>query len=168
MPIGIVNHESNCTNFSLSNLSALCEFENLSCRQIASIEKHERLKPIIYDTFDDAYRDGRAGKLFGIISMRKNISKILERRLESVNEVEVDEDLFAADAYQDLVNLHLSQIALKAIYESLEDSFHGFLVNECNYSEKFSKLSPINFEEPIFGVNDGTFKEDIFSAYLFG
>lgn len=168
MPIGIVNHESNCTNFSLNNISNLCVFENLSCRRKISIEKHERLKPIVFNTFDEAWKEGKAGKLFAILSLRKNLSKILERRLDSVTEIEVDEDLYLAYAYQDMSNLHLSQIAFKALYESLEDSFDGFSTKECHYPAKFSKLTPINFEEPIFGVKDATFKEDIFAAYLFG
>lgn len=168
MPIGVINYETNCSNFSLKNISALCEFENFSCRQILSIEKHKRLKTINYNSFDDAFHDGKAGKLFGILSYNKNISKVLERRIDAVNQIKADENLYAVDFYPDCFNLHLSQIVIKSLQESIEDTMNDFFVKECNNSVKFSKISPINLEVPIFGIHDATFKEDIFSAFLFG
>lgn len=165
MPIGVVNLESNCENF---NNSALCVWENISCVRIEAIKAHKILKPVLFDTFDDAFREARTGKFFAILVLRKNFSRVLERRFLEHDEVKIGEDLYAADLYRDNFDLHLSQLAFSFMVESVENSLRTFLADFCHFSPKHAKISPIEVGEPIYGVNNGNYKQDVVPPYLLG
>jgi hypothetical protein len=171
IPIGIVNFELNCSNFTTNrNFTTKCVKANLSCRLIDEIRAEETLKVISYDSISEAFIDGKSGKLNAIFELPQNFTEVLVDRLDLYDNF--DDDVIDQNEVSDLAavhldntHLHLTQFLRKSLQKAVERFFEKFL-NECRFPERLARVSGVVFENPIFGSKDGTFLDDIFYGYL--
>lgn len=169
LPIGIVNSELNCSNHQIVSD---CTKKALSCRLIDEIRAEKSLKIFIYDSPHVAFRDGKAGKLNTILELPRNFTEILVDRLDLYDNF--DDDVTGQDAISDLAvihldntHLHLTQFLQKSLSRAIERFFKRFIV-DCGLSERLARTSGVVFEEPIYGSNDASFKDDLFTPILLG
>jgi hypothetical protein len=166
IPLGIVNSEVNCSAIP-QNQSQGCVYENFSCRRIKSLEQTKKFKLFIFETFDEAWKFGKAGKLNGIIHFKKNLTEKFLKRLEAVEKIEIDEELDVVDFYADHSDLHMAQFVFDYIKESIE-IFLLKLARDCNFNTKFAVISPVKIEEPIYSYPNDSYLGDIIYSYYYG
>lgn len=167
LPIGVVNYETSC---HLTQNFTKCHKENLSCRLIHEIQSQDSLKVFLYNSTDVAFKDGHKGKLNTIFELPRNFTEILIDRLDLYDNFDDDvtDDSYLSDlaaVHLDNTHLHLTQSLQKNLNRAIERFFKEFL-GECGFSKRLAKVTGVVFEDPIYGTEDGTFKDDIFSVFL--
>ncbi|XP_070493805.1 uncharacterized protein [Chironomus tepperi] len=158
--IGIVNNEIMDINFCSEYLksvnyqfnSSSCSFEYLSCHFLNEITDDTVIK-VNYHTYDEAFRDAKAGKIQGVITIASNFT-------ETMTERKIDWEAFGGnqtDLDQIVVNLdHGNLIILKFLQYRLSKSFEAFnkkLLHLCGLNENLEN-SPINIDGFYGTLND--------------
>lgn len=152
LQIGIVNHEimdsSFCSeylesvNYKFSNNS--CFFENLSCHFLNEIVDETAMK-IYYNSYDEAFKDAKAAKIQGIISIASNFTTTMTERKIDWEPLDSNQ----TDLDQIVVNLdHGNLLLLRFLQHRLSKSFESFnkkLLVHCDLDENLEN-PPVNIE----------------------
>lgn len=152
LQIGIVNHEimdsSFCSeylesaNFNFSNSS--CLFENLSCHFLNEIVDETAFK-VYYNSYDEAFKDAKAAKIQGIISIAPNFTAAMTERKIDWQSLDANQ----TDLDQIVVNLdHGNLLILRFLRHRLIKSFEAFnkkMLIHCDMDENFEN-PPVNIE----------------------
>lgn len=156
LKIGVVNNEvPGMMNY---NFSAINDPENLSIRFLSEITD-DKAQKVYYESFDDAFKDVKNGKLIGILLIAKNFSEIFldsslpmdERNLYATN---------AIDVHLDNSNFQLSYFITQQLY----DAYFRF---DKDYMNKTQEDYPIKVETWFADFNFD-FRLSMFSAFIAG
>ncbi len=168
LPIGVVNNEIAC-NFPLKNFTN-CQKSNLSCRFVEELRNQQNLNVEIFSTFESAWRAGKSGKLLAILKIPRNFTEILIDRLDLYDDFDDDVTEEVSDLIEinlDNSHLQMTQFVQKNLQKAIERFFKKFL-KECNFSERLARVSGIYFDTPIFGNDELTFADELFTVILMG
>lgn len=161
--IGFVSDElssfKDCNNSSIITVNlhkenSFCEFDKLSCRFIDTI-KSENLVKSYYNSFEEAYKVAKAGKLEAIIYFQSNFSKYTQMFTNNAFKEEENDMMLDGkeiQVYLDKTNYHSSMILQKLFY-GFYGNYAEKLMKDCNMSSNFEK-GIVKFQEPIFGKSD--------------
>lgn len=169
LKIGIINGEvsdySQCTEYFQLNGSIFiedeCHFQNASCHFLNEIRDVDAIK-IFYNSFDDAFKDAKQGKISGFIKIPADFSNLLTKL-----HLEVDDDSFESsqiEIHLDQSNLQTTTFLQYRIYTA-HQRFTRKLLRGCNLNEKYVDL-PIRFETPLFGSFNDDFKQTMAPVFL--
>lgn len=166
LKLAIVNDEvrniADCMNSSLVTTrinNDTCDLNKVSCRFINQLNDSVAIKHY-YQTFDEAYRDAKKGKVIGVIYFAKNFT-------ESMSVIR-DDGRFAEEAtffsseiqvYMDKSDQQLTFFLEKKLRQTYQE-FTEKLMSDCEYPVKLGNI-PINFEPPIYGSFDGVYTDYI-------
>ncbi|XP_044753149.1 ABC transporter G family member 20-like [Coccinella septempunctata] len=165
IPIAIVNDENKnklCDGFSV-NGSAIpygyinCHFHNLSCRFISFLDD-PMLDMIYVDSFHEALTGIKHGKWVGAIHISENYTAASEERFNSGPDTTDDAlDSSQIKAYLDMSNRQIGYTIKYKLLDLYMD-FQKSIFKDCDFEKKFAE-KPINFLDPVYGVDGEHFTE---------
>lgn len=179
--LGIVSDEftdyqecSNLTTFTLTD-DNFCKLNKISCRFIAEIEKTHQIEQLIfYDNFEAAFKDGKRGKLHGIIFFNVNFSIATQEFIAATDERDLDEGVLEnirINVYTDSTNFFI-KYHFNNVFHPVYDSFMKNLKNDCEIHDKVD-FNPLKFLLPIHGemtinVHDRLALRGFLTFFFFG
>jgi hypothetical protein len=166
LKLAIVNDEvqnyNECTNTSLVTThinNDTCDLNKVSCRFINQINDSVAIK-YYYDTFDEAYRDARKGKVMGVIYFAENFTQSMaELRDEGRYASEGSFQNAEIQIFMDKSDQQLTFFLEKRLSETYKE-FTEKLMADCKFPIKLGNI-PIGFEKPIYGSYDGVYTDYI-------
>jgi hypothetical protein len=136
-----------------------CDLNKVSCRFINQLNDSVAIKHY-YQTFDEAYRDAKKGKVMGVIYFAKNFTESMSAIRDDGRFAE-EATFFSAEiqVYMDKSDQQLTFFLEKKLRQTYQE-FTEKLMGDCNYPVKLGNI-PINFEMPIYGSFDGIYTDYI-------
>lgn len=119
-----------------------------------------------FRNFKKAWREGKKGNFYGILSFRKNSTQKFLRRFEK--DLKVEEDFYAVDFYPDNTDLNMAQFIINEIEETSKDFLEKFLEKNCSLTFKLKSIFPMKFEKPIFKYTKKNYLGDIVYSIFYG
>ncbi len=166
LKLAIVNDEvkniAECMNKSLitTRISEdTCDLYKVSCRFINQINDSVAIKHY-YQTFDEAYRDAKKGRVMGVIYFSKNFTEALSL-IRDEGRFADEADFFSGEiqVFMDKSDQQLTFFLEKKLRQTYLE-FTQSLMSDCKYPIKLGNV-PINFETPIYGSFDGVYTDYI-------
>lgn len=163
LKIGIVNNEINdakfcteylrSTNFTFS--SNLCYFENLSCYLLNEIQDSTATK-IYYNSFDQAFRDAKAGLTSGLISIDSNFTILMsERKFDWQPMTEKANDSNIIQVYLNHEDSIIASFLQHRFFKAFE-RLNKKMLRQCELNDALEDSS-LNIDQ---GLLYGTFDDD--------
>ncbi|XP_070493900.1 ABC transporter G family member 20-like [Chironomus tepperi] len=171
LPLGVYNRDVTDINFCSEYLkstnyefnSSTCAFEHLSCYFLNDIED-EYIKKIYYNTFDEAFRDAKAAKTFGFISISSNFTEVIgDRKFDWQPISENSSYSNQISGYLDHTNLHFPYYIQNKLWKTFE-KFNKKLLRHCGLDERLEDY-PLNIET-LYGELDDDHKLLMHPAYF--
>lgn len=129
--------------------------KKLSCRYIDTIGD-EVAEKIYYDSYEEAYKEARRGRLAGIMRFTPNFTEALFDIF--LNGVDADNSSFDAkeiSIYLDQSDKQISSFLIRKLYFAYK-RFAEELMIDCQYPKALAS-SPLQLLEPIYGTHDEKF-----------
>lgn len=166
LKLAIVNDEvkniADCMNTSLITTrinNETCDLNKVSCRFINQLNDSVAIKQY-YQTFDEAYRDAKKGKVIGVIYFAKNFTESMSSIRDDGRFAE-ESTFFSSEiqVYMDKSDQQLTFFLEKKLRQTYQE-FTEQLMRDCEYPVKLGNI-PIRFEMPIYGSFDGVYTDYI-------
>ncbi|KAL7037052.1 hypothetical protein ACKWTF_009053 [Chironomus riparius] len=147
--LGIVNYEVTdqticskylySTNYELNSTS--CSFQRLSCYFLNEIQDESAIK-VYYDSLEEAYKEAKAGKTFGFLSISSNFTGVINERKNDWQYITEYENFTDAN----LIQIHLDEsdytISL-FLHIRLMKAFERFnkkVLRDCDLNDKLEDI----------------------------
>ena len=171
LPLGLVTEEvvGDCThnkhcpldrNF-FGSVSPNMNLANLSCRYLDFLDS-KMIKPVMFETVEDAVSGVESGATWGVVHMDKNFSTSLYDRVFNSLSYTDPEECIQGTAGSIRIRLDVTNQQLAFTLQlKLVEAFHEFLVQlveSCDYSPDMASI-PLVFDNPIYGTSELTFTD---------
>jgi hypothetical protein len=178
LPIGVFNHEANCSDVALT-LNSSCEADMLSCYYMRALNSTPAAHLVTYQDTDLMWRDTAAGKLRAGLTIPATFSHSFLKRLLKPNMYDEWTYYYGIDDTEPVeTNIKMSlridtsdTLVALVIRQAVSDSLEHFsdLVNtacEEDLDDERLDLAIVEEGEPSLGRDGSTYQEYIVPAFL--
>jgi ABC-2 family transporter protein len=157
-----ISNYRDCSNSSLVTTQIqnhTCDLHKVSCRFINHINDTVAIK-YYYDTFNEAYKDAKKGKVMGVVYFAKNFTESMVQLRDDGRFSEEGSFLNSEiQIYMDKSDQQLTFFLEKKLRQTYQE-FAEKLMADCQYPIKLGNI-PMNFDKPIYGSYEGVYTDYI-------